>query len=683
MIKKTVELSPEFKSHAGKAIAAIVVFFIVYILLFIFALVLTAICVYGGVILIISFPGLLTVLVGLGLASVGFFVLFFLFKFLFKTNKLDRSHLYEISEKDEPDLFNMITQIVKEVGTTFPKRIYLSSEVNAAVFYDSSFWSMILPIKKNLLIGMGLVNTITKDEFKAILSHEFGHFSQTTMKVGSYVYNVNQVIHNMLYENESYDHMIHKWANASGYFAIFVMIAVKLVQFIQWILKAIYGLLNRSYLALSREMEFNADEIAANVTGYPPLKSSLLRMNLADYSYNSVISFYEGRISENVKSKNIYKEQSHLIALAAREDHLPIVNGLPMVTLEELNKFNKSKLVISDQWASHPSTEDRIARLEKTKIVKDIQDNSLANDLFHNLSTYQETLTNGLFANVKYESTPMDYTIDIFKSEYEKEYVKNSLPKLFNRYYDNRNPSEINFNDIKSSDIIPSVDCLFSDQKVALCDEALAMQNDIDIIQRIADKTIDLKSFDYNGIKYSQKDSPTLTIKLLQALDDINDSLKENDRDIFRYFLSLEQKSSITPRLISLYKAYFDYEKEYESKIVIYNEMSEKLNFVRNTVPLDEIRTNFNQLALSEHNLKENIKLLMQDDRYSSEITKEMKDNFEVYLSRDWRYVGYEDYNNKNLGVLFTALDNYSYLLLRGYFLHKKELLDYKASLIY
>src|SRR5690606_16231117 len=150
-------------------------------------------------------PMPVTIVLGIGLASMGLLVLFFLVKFIFSSNKVDRSHLHEISKTDEPRLFSFIQDIVNEVNTGFPKRVYLSTDVNAAVFYDSSFWSMFFPIKKNLQIGMGLVNTVTESELKAILAHEFGHFSQRSMKLGSYVYNVNQVIFNLLYENRSYE----------------------------------------------------------------------------------------------------------------------------------------------------------------------------------------------------------------------------------------------------------------------------------------------------------------------------------------------------------------------------------------------------------------------------------------------------------------------------------------------
>lgn len=191
MIATTVRLSKEFKKQTLRTIFSLVIFAAVYILILVAAVGLTIACVYGGIMMVVLAPRLVTIGLGIGLASLGFFILYFLFKFIFTSNKVDRSHLQRITREEQPDLFLLLDDIVSKVGTTFPKNVYLSSEVNASVFYDSSFWSMFLPIRKNLQIGLGLVNSVTHDELKAILSHEFGHFSQRTMKVGSYVYNVN------------------------------------------------------------------------------------------------------------------------------------------------------------------------------------------------------------------------------------------------------------------------------------------------------------------------------------------------------------------------------------------------------------------------------------------------------------------------------------------------------------
>ena len=75
-----------------------------------------------------------------------------------------------------------------------PYRVFVNHEVNACVFFNQSFWSLIIPARKNLLIGLGLVNRLNLTEFKAVLAHEFGHFSQNSMRLGTYVYTANTTI---------------------------------------------------------------------------------------------------------------------------------------------------------------------------------------------------------------------------------------------------------------------------------------------------------------------------------------------------------------------------------------------------------------------------------------------------------------------------------------------------------
>ena len=161
MTKKQIQISSEFKTQTTKAVLSIAFFILTYILMLVLAVSLTALCVYGGIMLIAFRPMFITIALGIGLASLGILVLIFLLKFIFKSHKVDRSHLVEISKTDEPELFSIISDIVRQVGTTFPKKVYLSTDVNAAVFYDSNFWSMFFPVKKNLQIGLGLVNTVS------------------------------------------------------------------------------------------------------------------------------------------------------------------------------------------------------------------------------------------------------------------------------------------------------------------------------------------------------------------------------------------------------------------------------------------------------------------------------------------------------------------------------------------
>ncbi len=682
MIKREIQLSKEFKNQAAKAILAINLFALTYLIILLLAILLTGLCIAGGVSLIVIKPMFGTIALGIGLASLGVLILIFLLKFIFISHKVDRSHLIEINEQQEPELFKMIREIVQIVGTNFPKKVYLSSEVNAAVFYDSSFWSMFFPVKKNLLIGLGLVNTVTKEELKAILSHEFGHFSQRTMKVGSYVYNVNQVIFNMLFENESYEGLVQRWANVSGYFSIFVIIAGKINEGIQWILRKLYVVVNKNYLGLSREMEFHADEIAASVTGYEPLKNSLLRMALADHSFNNVLNFYNDRISENIKSVNLYQDQSSVINFLAELNSLSRTNGLPDISLEEQSKYNKSKLVIKDQWASHPTTEERISRLEKTGFSSQYDSDLLANSIFNDISKTQKQIANKLFESVNYQGETKEIAHEKFLEEFKSEILSNSFSKIYNGYYDSKNPINFDLNQNKPINDEITIAELFSDDKVDLVYTSVALQNDIQILRNISNKTILAKTFDYNGVRYKCKNSGKLIEELKPQLERLNELIKLNDFEIYKYFKRVEQRQNKPNELEKLYIEFFEFDKIFDYKYEIYTKLLNDLQFTTVTTTFEQIRANFSKIKSTEELLKKEINQLLSDDIIQTEITMEIKEKLEMYISTKLEYFGEVSYFDENLNILYTAINNYGYLLSRKYFLMKRKLLKYQEELI-
>src|SRR5690349_15261900 len=303
------ETTASFKREVSKVLGSIFLFFLVYLVMVLLSVGLAIACFYGGVMLIVNVPRLITILIGIGIIGLGAMVFIFLIKFIFAVSKFDRSGSIEITQTDQPELFEFIRQLTRDTHTPFPKKIYLSTDVNACVFYDSSFWSMFFPVRKNLQIGLGLVNCLNISEFKAVMAHEFGHFSQRSMKLGSFVYNVNRIIYNMLYENKDYTSSLQSFARASGYFAFFVSITVQIVRAIQSVLKAMYGVINKNYLSLSREMEFHADCVAASVAGGNNLSSALKRVELGNTCYNITLQKCDEIYKEKQVSKNIYRNQ--------------------------------------------------------------------------------------------------------------------------------------------------------------------------------------------------------------------------------------------------------------------------------------------------------------------------------------------------------------------------------------
>ncbi|QDH78610.1 M48 family metalloprotease [Echinicola soli] len=683
MRKIEIKLSPEFRTQTIKSIVAIGLFAFTYFLLLTLTIGLTVLCVYLGLSLVANYANLVTFLLGTGLASLGFLVLIFLLKFMFTSHKVDRSHLIEVKEKDEPMLFEMIGEIVREVETSFPKKVYLSADVNAAVFYDSNFWSMFLPIKKNLQIGMGLVNTVTKNELKAILAHEFGHFSQHTMKVGSYVHHVNQVIYNLLYENDSYEKIVHKWASITGYFTIFVGITLKLVNAIQWVLRKLYELVNKQYMALSREMEFHADEIAANVVGAEPLKSSLLRASVAEHSLDSVLNFYEGRVKKNHKSANIYENQSFVLRFLATYNDIPLVNELPEVALNELNKFNKSKLVIKDQWASHPSTEERIAKLDQYKVTQRSNDPAKGNSIFKDAESIEKLMTEHTFKDVVYEGAVEVITENDFSEAFREELLSNSFSKIYNGYYDHKNPLPFEMNSVLNSSVRKAhLNELFNLDKVDMVYSAIYLQNDIETLKQIAEKTVKVKTFDYDGKKYTRRESRKLIKRLEQELEEINAGIKINDEQVYWFFRYLAEESGEAERLEKCYRDFFEFDKAFDSKYELYSQLMAKLDFVSVTTPFDQIHSNFERIKPLEEHLKNELQGFLEDPAFRQEVTIEMQEAFEKYLSKPWKYFGNETYFDANLEVLFTAMNFYAVLLSRSYFVMKRNLLEYQADLI-
>ncbi|KUJ50826.1 M48 family metalloprotease [Chryseobacterium sp. JAH] len=673
-----IQISQDFRKKTKAAVSSIVTFVFVYILIFIFTIALALACIGGGIWLIAAKPMFLTLMVGAGLAGTGIFVFFFIIKFLFKKHINDRSDLTEIKRSDEPELFKMIDDIVKEAETNFPKKVYLSNDVNASVFYDSSFWSMFFPIQKNLTIGVGLINTTTKQELKAILSHEFGHFSQRSMKVGSYVYNVNQIIFNLVNDDESYRNSVEKFASFSGYFSIFASLAIFFTSKIQWVLAKMYSYVNIRHMALSREMEFHADEVAANIAGSISLEESLLRLELANNSYHNVLNFYEARISKNQSSRNIYREQFFVMNFLAEQNELEMKYDLPHVKLTESGLFNKSKLNIENQWASHPSTEDRVAKLRQLNITKEV-DNQPAKDLFKDFAKTEEKLTAKLFSNIKYERGRKDLEFETFKSEFETQYQRDSFDKIFNNYYDNKNPNPEIQENVLSENI--QFENLYDNEKVELVYTLIALESDKKTIEAVANKEFILKTFDYDGKKYKAAEAKKLIPKIDQSIVEIKDQIIKNDSDIYNYFLKTADIQNRKSEFVSLYQSFSDYDKLYEEKYKLYIDLVNATAFISARTPFEQIRHNFITLKSLEDQLKQEMRFHLQNLHLTSELSEKDIKDLKDYIEKEHIYFRNEEYFEANLRLLMNAINTLPYLLHRKYFLVKKEVLSLMNNL--
>jgi Zn-dependent protease with chaperone function len=139
------------------------------------------------------------------------FLLFVLLRGLFRTSQTYHELLVEINETDQPTVFAFLQRLCEELEAPFPHRVFLSPEVNAAVFGRTSILSLFLPARRDLVIGLGLVNALNLTEMKAVLAHELGHFSQKSTRLTRYIYTVNPIMADIVYRRDRLDHLV-AWA---------------------------------------------------------------------------------------------------------------------------------------------------------------------------------------------------------------------------------------------------------------------------------------------------------------------------------------------------------------------------------------------------------------------------------------------------------------------------------------
>lgn len=676
-----IQISKSFKTQIRKTLFSILLFILVYFILLGLTIGVTILFSYIGIWAILNYPNILTIGLGLGLIASGFTILYFLIKFIFASNKIDTNDLIEVTEQDQPELFSLIHELVNEIETDFPKKVYLSHNVNASVFYNSSFWSMFLPVKKNLQIGIGLINSLTRQELKGILAHEFGHFSQRSMKVGSYVYNVNNVIFNMLYNNESLKKMQNSLMNLSGYAAITLGLSSISINGIQKILRVLYEYININYLALSREMEFHADEIAVHVAGSKAMSDGLLRLSFANYAFETAFNFYEGKITENLKPQNIYQDQHTLSLFLASKNKYDIQNGYPLIGLESDAKYNKSKLVIEDQWASHPSTADRVKAINRLNIEKENIDNAAAIGILKNKGDLFQRVHDFLFSQFNHEGQINEITAERFQELYEKDIAKYEFNVLYNEYYNYSNPTVDDFSVIDFNAKVQPIEELFKDDNTELVLELNALINDERTLKSIQNKEIKLKSFDYDGQKYKSKEVDGVLNILSKEIDVKKRLISAINNQIFESFYQMSKTTNKEFELRDAYNKIIELDTEFEEKMQFYDELTQKTSFIYYNLEYADILISFGEIKHLEKRLKEELTELLKVEGITDGLPNDSLEMINHYIHNELVYFSGSSYDDKNLNHLMTAIHQYAYLKSTEYYVHKMNLLNLQVDI--
>ena len=431
---------------------------------------------------------------------------FYLLKPLFSFTNINRENLREITATECPELFAMIERLVEKVGCASPKHVYLSSETNAYVFYDTNFWSIFFPIKKNLQIGLGLLQSMSVTELEAVLAHEFGHFSQKSMKIDSTIVVLNTIICNLIFTDDKFDRLINKWRRLPiNSLSFFGKIVYHITNFIRYLNKKAYRMVQKDYYSFSQETEFDADYIAYTTIGSAAFISEHCKINVNSKRQNLYEKFIVNFCREEGKIINDYwRGYNEVILKIEKIDNISLKTDIllekPILTASDI----PSNVEFKNLWSTHPSLEERLYRARLANVQSNINNSSAVPLIPLNIRNEVGEIRLKEIAGAIFDKQPEQSSMDDFLQWINDEIEQYFLPIAAQAYFDRRItpfslPEEL-------SPDMPQNPFTSENRQILLAFEGA--KDDEQLLSAIAEGKTVIEEFRYKGILYTKNNVP-------------------------------------------------------------------------------------------------------------------------------------------------------------------------------
>lgn len=365
----------------------------------------------------------------------------FLIKGFFKRGNRNPGIRIEVTEAEQPELFAFIRKLCADTRAPFPNRVYLLPDVTAAVAFDESFVNLLVPSRKNLIIGLGLVNRLNLAEFKAVLAHEFGHFSQNSMRLGSYVYTSNRIIADVVYARDWLDDAVTAATRIDLRVSIFVWAFQGGLWVVRKGLHYLFQGINFANVSLSRQMEYNADLVAVSVTGSDPLVFALSRLDFASDTLGQAWGDLMAAADHGRYTRDVYYHQTQAAEFlkAKRGDaSLGEVPPLPEDPTQTVQVFKPEDTRVPAMWATHPANPEREANA-KARYFRGPTDDRPAWVLFQNVDVVREKMTWEAYKINRKEQLPEQLEDpEAVQAFIDAEHAETTYPAKYHGLYENR-----------------------------------------------------------------------------------------------------------------------------------------------------------------------------------------------------------------------------------------------------
>lgn len=522
--------SRKYRLHAWLAVFGLIIFLVAY-----FSLALWF-CLTAYRLISAAFVPEGNLMWGLGTGIPAAVLAAFMLKSLFFVKRSDDESRVEIREGDEPVLFSFLHRLADDAGAPRPHKVYVTAEVNAAVFYHLTFFNLLFPSKKNLQIGLGLVNVLNLSEFKAVLAHEFGHFAQKSMAVGTWVYIAHQVAVHLIHQRDAMDSFLDGLSRFDLRVAWVGWLLKLIVWSIRSVLDTIFLLVLVAERALSREMELQADLVAVSLTGSDALIHALHKLSAADEAWDRSLSFATKEAQQGRGVSDMYSVQSRIIehlGVILDDPEFGQIPPLPEQEREQHRLFNRSMASPPKMWSTHPENSVREENAKRHYIPGAIDDRS-AWLVFAEPEMLRTTISSNMYKK-ELEIVPMDQSIEYLDAQFNRAYL---FPRFRGAYLGRsvarHEESAFALCDttVITGDLAETLHSLYPADLGRQLDTLRNLQEELATLEGIKEGHLSLNGevIRHRGRKLDQRDLPAVIEELRLEIDEAEQQVYQHDK---------------------------------------------------------------------------------------------------------------------------------------------------------
>lgn len=423
-------------------------------------------------------------------------------------------------------------------------------------------------------------------------------------------------------------------------------------------------------------MEFHADAVAATAAGANQLVNSLVKMDLASATYEGTLNYCTDLLTDNRRLDNLYPAHIHFMNQVASSHDIPIEHGLPVFKNQEEFFVDKSKIVIKDQWASHPATHERIEKLKSYGLNTENAQTSTWS-LFNDAKEVQIKMTEKVYeADVTQVKREM-VGVHEFKQLIHDSTKYDKVPKAFKGYFDNHIPSIIEPEDDKAATEQSRLKDLITDKMVNLCKTLAALEADLNTLEWLKSPESNVKTFEFQGVKRRPKEIDNIIKGVNEKLEAMRKTLADHDLKMYQSCILSAEKTSSQDAFRAQYQDMLnttDRLFEVQTNIDKINQSLAPLYQGQEVLIVDAEKFAMDA-AIHEKPIKEDLKSLLLSDSCSKYWTEGEINHLKQYVDEDDRYFLTNSWNEPAIERMNKALGLYNFYYLQTVKQKKQALL--------